>query len=230
MTEVAIQEKNLKEKFSTVRQWLADIVHPIKKDLRQDHLIQDRGFAHKYFRGKTINKITTEEFAEAYSKAIEEEEKGEEIADFIFHRWLMKNTDIYYFFDRELSKIAEDYTTLKSIDHKVGQEIKNKAVSEFGPEKAYLFSFLNGVVFDQKIFDELAHEAEQTRKKTKQQAEGLKEQQDLDARLRNHEAEMARLKNRYEDRIAGLEKKYERDVSALKKQLAQLQRHLQAKS
>lgn len=229
MTDVVEQEKSLKEKFAILDDWIVEIIHPIKKDLRQDHLTQDRVFAHKYFRGKTLNKITTEEFVKVYKGAVQNEEKGEQIGEFLFHRWLMKNTDIYYLFDRELSKISEDYTTLKSIDRETSQKIKQKSFEQFGPEKTYLFCLLNGVVFDQQTLDEIAKEANAARKKAIQQGEERKTQQEKEAEIRNHEAEISKLKNKYEDRLAGLEKKYEKDVSALKKQVAQLQRHLQNK-
>ncbi|MFA6916673.1 MAG: hypothetical protein WC222_09775 [Parachlamydiales bacterium] len=230
MTDVVEQEKSLREKFALLGDWIIEIIHPIKKDLRQDHLAQDRVFANKYFRGKTLNKITNEEFVKVYSHAVQQEEKGEQIAEFLFHRWLMKNTDVYYMFDRELSKITEDYTTLKSIDRETSQKIKDKAIEQFGPEKVYLFCLLNGVVFDHETMDEIAHKANETRQKNLKEGEERKTQHEKDAEVRNQEAEIARLKNKYEDKLAGLEKKYERDVSALKKQVAQLQRNLQNKS
>lgn len=229
MTEAVNVEAQLKEKFFAVKPWMAELVSQIKKDLRQEHLAQDRGFFNKYFRGKTPNKLTNEELAEAYGRAIQEEENGNEIAEFIFHRWLLKNTDIYHFFDKELSMITEDYTQLKHIDQAVGQKIKNEAVHKFGAEKTFLFSYLNGVVFDAQTMEVLKSAALEEKKQAASRKEELAEQADIETRVRDYETQISRLTDRYESRLAGLERKYEKDVGALKKQVAHLQRQLQVK-
>lgn len=230
MTETVKEELPLKEKFAAIRPWMVDFVGQIKKDLRQEHLTQDRGFFNKYFRGKAINKLTTEELAEAYSNAIQGEENGDQIAEFVFHRWLLKNTDIYHFFDKELSKITEDYTTLTHIDKTVGEQIKKGSIEKFGAEKTYLFSLLNGVVFDDETMVKMRQAATDATHAAAQKKQQDAEQQDIDARVRDYEAQLSRLTDKYESRLAGLERKYEKDVGALKKQIVQLQRQLQAKS
>jgi hypothetical protein len=230
MPETVKEEAPLKEKFAKIQPWMVELVGSIKKDLRQEHLSQDHQFFNKYFRGKTPNKLTAEEMSEAYSRAIQEEEKGEEIAEFVFHRWLLKNTDIYHFFDKELSKITEDYTTLTTLDKAEGSRIKKEAIEKFGAEKAYLFAYLNGVVFDAETMEKLRSAAADAKKHAEQKKAVQEEQADIDAKIRNYETQITRLTDKYESRLAGLERKYEKDVSALKKQVAQLQRQLQAKS
>lgn len=228
MKESTQQTSTLRDKFSLIEPWMHDIIHTVKKDLRQEHLNQDRVFYNKYFRSKTLNKLTTEELVHAYTDAIRNEERGEQIAEFVFHRWLLKHTDIYHFFDKELSKITEDYTTLEQIDRAQGAALKDAAVQKFGPQPTYLFSFLNGVVFDKDTLEELRKAAQADLTEQAKRAGEEKQQHDIEARFRDYEAQLTRLTDRYEGRIAGLERKYERDVTALKKQIASLQRQLQA--
>lgn len=229
MSEDTQQERMLKEKFALVQPWMTEIIGEIKKEIRQDHLLHDRVFLNKYFPGRQVNKLGIEELAQAYMHAILNEERGEQISEFIFHRWLLKNTDLYHYFDKELSKITDDYTILKTIDQAVGMPIKEEAIKRFGSEKTYVFCTLNGVVFDEGMMNEMRECALKEQKEALEQKIKQKAQGDIEAKMRDYEAQIARLKDRYEDKIAGWERKYEKDVTALKKQVAHLQRQLQVK-
>src|ERR1700726_3667878 len=103
-----------KEKFADLQEWVPFLVESVKKDLRQEHLKKDFAFVKKYLSSKNIHKVTTEELAEAYQKAIQEEQ-GEELAEFITSRWLLKNSEMYEFFEKQLSQIHPDFTNLEEI-------------------------------------------------------------------------------------------------------------------
>ncbi len=230
MSEATHIDTQFKEKFLLIKPWMSDMLNLIKKDLRQEHLSQDREFFNFYFRGKTLNKLTTEELANAYMHAIQHNERSEEIGEFIFHRWLLKNSDIYHFFEKELSKLSEDYTSIKSISRDVSIGIKDRAAEKFGVEDVYIFCLFNGVAFDPELMEELRAEAIKTQNENKERLVEQKATQDLESKFREYETQISRLTDRYESRLAGLEHKYDKDVTALKKQVAHLQRQLQAKS
>lgn len=89
-----------KEKFADLQEWIPLLVEAVKKDLRNEHLKKDLNFVKKFLSSKNVHKVTIEELAEAYQKAIQEEEQGEELAEFITSRWLLKNSELYEFFEK----------------------------------------------------------------------------------------------------------------------------------
>lgn len=227
MTQPITEESTYQEKLVSLAQWMPEIMTAVKKDLRQEHLSQDRLFANKYFAGKQVNKLSIEDMAAAYSNAIQVEEKKEEIAEFICHKWLLKNSDLYDFFERELSKIATDFTTLTSLPPAAEQNIKKNAIAEFGAIPTYIFSIINTVVFSEEALKKLRHEAQLEQTEAKKEFAEKQEAQNWEKKVQNLESQLARIEDRYEKKLAGLERKYERDVGALKKQVANLQRQIQ---
>lgn len=216
-----------KQKLSTLKEWMPSIVEIIKGDLKNDHLRQDASFLKKYFSSQNINKLTIEEFSNGYNKAIEQEEKGEEIAEFIANRWLLKNNDLYQCFEEELQKITPDFTQLELLEDSQSRTILEKAVPSFGAIRTYLFSVLNGVVFSPVILEELHEEAQGERNREFAAQEAEEEQSSLESLQKNYEQKIVRLVDKYEKKLSGLEKRYHQDVGALKKQLATLQRRLE---
>jgi hypothetical protein len=219
-----------KEKFVDIQEWIPLLIEAVKKDLRNEHLKNDILFVKKFLSSKNIHKVTTEELAEAYQKAIQEEEKGEELAEFITSRWLLKNSELYEFFERELSAIAPDFTKLEELNADQARGLIDASVNEFGAPHTYLFSVLNSVVLPQESFQELKELARKHQLAEVQIAEQNAEQLSADIIRKNSEREIARLTDKYEKKLSGLQKKYVADVDNLKKQVAQLQRKLQEKS
>lgn len=76
-----------KEKFALLNDWFGLVIDSVKKDLKNEHLKKDLYFVKKFLGSKNLNKLTTEDLTEAYQRAIVEEEKGEELAEFITSRW-----------------------------------------------------------------------------------------------------------------------------------------------
>ena len=218
-----------KEKFVDLQEWLPFLVESVKKDLRNEHLKKDLSFVKKYLSSKNIHKVTTEELAEAYQKAIQEEQ-GEELAEFITSRWLLKNSELYEFFENQLTAIDPDFTNLQELSVEQAQTLIHSAIGQFGAPQTYLFSVLNSVVFPKESFQSLKTQARQHH--DNQQEENQKKSELLNASEihKNLEREIARLTDKYEKKLSGLQKKYITDVQHLKKQVAQLQRKLQEKS
>jgi hypothetical protein len=198
----------------------------VKKDLRNEHLKKDLQFVKKYLASKNIHKLSTEDLSQAYEKAIQEEESGEEIAEFITSRWLLKNSELYEFFEKELSKISPDFAGLEEIDPSQAQGLIEASNQEFSPPQIYLFSVLNSVVFPKETFEQLKRQAIDYQALTHEELRQTEERVSLEEMKRNFQREMARLTDKYEKKLSGLQKKYIVDVEALKKQVAALQRKL----
>lgn len=215
-----------REKFQDLSDWMPYIIETVKKDLKQDHLKKDFYFMKKFFSSTNINKISSQEMTDAYSKSIQEEEKGEQIGEFVASRWLLKNSDLYAFFEKKLSAIAPDFTNIEEIELHSADQLAREGIDAFGPIKTYLFCVLNSVVFPKSTYDFLKDKA-----KAGLQALELSEKEHLDrssqeALESSFKATVARLTDKYEKKISGLEKKYITDVEQLKKQIALLQRKL----
>ena len=222
-----LKDTSYKEKFILLKPWMPSIVETVKKDLKNDHLKNDWQFCKKYIGNKNIHKISIEELADAYSKAMETEDDVEELGEFISNRWLMRNTEIYGYFEEELKKIADDFTTLEVIDASTSHKIVDGSVEQFGAPRTYLFSVINAVVFPKEVYEKLEKTAgNEVKAKAKQEEEKL-EQLSIEARERTYQQQIKRLTDNFEKKLIGLEKKYHTDVTALKKQIACLQKKVQ---
>lgn len=221
-----LKDSTYKEKFVLLRNWLPNIVTVVKADLRKDHLQQDWMFVKKYFANKNIQKLSIQELAEGYIQAIEQEEKAEEIAEFICHRWLVKNTDLYNYFEEELNKISPEFTELKELSADVSHKLVEHSVKEFGAERTYLFAVMNSVVFPEAVYTQLRKRASEEQVQEEKRSKIVQEKQSVEVLQRSHEQELARVTDRYEKKLLGLQKKYIQDTEALKKQIAALQRKL----
>lgn len=215
-----------KEKLQALRAWLPMIFQEVKKEIKNEHVRQDSAFHKKYLQSKNLNKIALEDFISAYDKAIEIEENGEQIAEFIANRWLMKNADIYDYFEISLKQIDPNFQELEQINEKSSWDILEKAIFSFGAPKTYLFSVLNSVVFPKEVYEKLQGKAVNEQKENAQKQEEKNASLSLEGLKRNHEQEIARITDKFEKKMAGLEKKYMIDVAGLKKQIATLQKKL----
>lgn len=218
-----------KQKFADLHQWVPLIIDSVKKDLKNEHLKKDFLFVKKFLSNKNINKVTVEELAQAYQKAINEEEKGEEIAEFIASRWLLKNSELYEFFERQLTQINPDFASLETLEPAQAKALIDAANREFSPADTYLFAVLNSVVFPDESFKSLRTEAEKHKHQQEKEIEETTAEQTLESFREAYQREIQRLTDKYEKKFLGLQKKYLQDTEGLKKQIAQLQRKLQGK-
>lgn len=221
-----LKQATNKEKFSLLKEWHPHIFEEVKKDIKNEHLKQDPVFFKMYFNSKNLHKITTEELVEGYRKAVEESEKGEEIAEFISNSWLLKYGDIYQHFEKELSKVQTDFTAIQELDSQNSLQIIEGSIQQFGAPQTYLFSVFNSVVFPKEIFKQLNDRAKKSLSETAQKEQHESEKQTLEALKKHHEREMARVTDKYEKKLSGLQRKYCNDVDSLKKQLSNMQKKL----
>lgn len=221
-----LKETTYKEKFAELKNWMPSIIETVKKDLKNEHLKQDFLFVKKYFPGKNINKLSTEELVDGYFAAIQAEDNGEDIAEFITNRWLLKNSEIYNYFETELKKINPDFTAIKEIEKTQAKRMSDESAKEFGAEGVYLFSVFNSVAFPADIFKDLNQKADHEAKSAKAHAEESLAKLSVEQMQRSFEQQIARLSDKYEKKLSGLQKKYTQDTEALKKQLSALQRKL----
>lgn len=224
-----LNETTSKQKLLSLKNWLPSIIESIKKEIRQEHLKQDWVFVKKYLNGKNIQKTTLEELVEGYETAIREDEKGEEIAEFVANCWIMKHSEIYHFYEKALSKINPDFEKIHSIPENVADDILKESSEEFGSSNTYVFCILNSVAFPQDLMDKLATQVKQKERELKEieQKQAIIEQEA--DKFQKYENEINRLKDKYEKKLAGLQKKYFTDTEALKKQISALHRKMAVK-
>lgn len=221
-----LKDATYKEKCSMLKSWMPQIIETVKKDLKNEHLKKDFKFVKKYFAGKNLNKLTTQDFVEAYSSALEQEENAEEIAEFVTNHWLLKNTELYEYFETALSQISPNFTELSEIESNKSQEIVDKSVGNFGAQRTYLFSVMNSVVFPKEIYEKLDKRAKEAQKKAEHE-EAIQQKHTAHESLKQHyEEQIARMTDKYEKKLSGLERKYFYDTEALKKQIIALQKRL----
>lgn len=221
-----LKDATYKEKCLRLKSWMPQIMETVKKDLKNDHLKKDFRFVKKYLTGKNINKLTTQDFVEAYVSALEQEENAEEIAEFVTNRWLIKNTELYDYFEKALSEISTDFTQLAEIEPKKSQEIIDRSVVSFGAPRTYVFSIMNSVVFPTEIYEKLDMRAKEAQKKAEHE-EAIQQKHIAHESLKQHyEEQIARLTDKYEKKLSGMERKYFQDIDALRKQIIALQKRL----
>lgn len=220
------KESSYKDKFDRLNPWIGDILDIIKRDLKNDHLKNDWKFFKKNFPGKNLNNITFEDIVEAYSRVLQEDESSEQIGEFIATRWMMKNSEIYSFFEEKLKAIQPNFQELSMIEKEPAFAIMDEAASQFGPLRILVFSVLNSVVFPEEVFQKLEEKTKSH--KEVRQAEMVKEAEatSLAAAKDAYELKIARLTDKYEKKLSGLQKKYIQDTDSLKKQLANLRKEL----
>lgn len=223
------KDSTYRDKFIQLRMWMPAIAEAVKKELRNELSNTGAEFTKKHFASKNTAKLTAEELGEGFLSAIEGEDHGEAIGEFVANSWLLKNTDLYDFFEGELKKISVNVEEIECIESSKAKDISEAAVEQFGAKKSYLFSVMNSVVFPKEIFENLEKRAHQDVKDQESQKTQKEEALTLEKVRVNAETQVARLKDKYEKKLSGLEKKYLQDVASLKKQISSLQKQLQAK-
>ena len=211
-----IKEMSYEEKFSLLKPWFGGIIEDVKRDLRQEHLQKDRLFLKSHFGSKPAAKVTTEELKEVYGRLIEE--GAEQIAEFIAARWLLKHTEVYNYFEQELSSISKDFEQLEELEESLGRRLIAESTAQFGATDTYLFAIFNSVVFPQHQLEELRTLAAEPKEEVTTSEEPSLEEVRM---------QYERVIDRYEKKLSGLQKKYLQDVQTLKKQIGGLQRKLQ---
>lgn len=219
-----LKETGYQEKIEMLAPWLEEIVDAVKKDLKNEHLKVDRSFCKKYFLGKNPVQVPINEMAEAYRIDIASGNAG--LGEFIATRWLLKNTDIYCYFEERIRAISSDFEALEELSEEVSLSLMQTSVKQFGAKKTYLFSVFNSVVFPPKIYAQLKEMAEVETAHTRAEEEVKKTAETCEMQEIRHKRETAALIDRYEKKLSGMQAKYLKDTASLKKQISTLQKKL----
>lgn len=205
------------DKILQVRSWIEDVIETVKKDLKNEHLKIDPAFCRRHFLGKHYTEVDINMLATAYLKEIQGGNVG--LAEFIATRWLLKNSDIYGFFEEQLKNINPDFEAIKEISAADTARIIDTAVNLFGAVKSYIFSVFNEVAFTAAVFEKLGEAALQESSKQRKEYEERQEKLSIYEMQKRHEREMHAMKDRYEKKLSGLQRKYIHDTDLLKKRL-----------
>ena len=218
-----IVEDSYKIKFEKIQPWISTIFQVIRKDLKNEHLLKSPVFIQKHFSKRSLDKLTLDEFSEAYVKDIMEGD--EELGEKVVARWVLKNAEIFQFFVAELSKINPKYDEIQSLPSEVSAHLLNTSVQEFGSTITYLFCILNSVVLTQAQLVKLREMAilEQAEVKPVEEKSLF---ESMDALKNHYEKEIRKLTEKMEKRVQGVERKYVQDVEGLRKQIAQLHKKM----
>jgi hypothetical protein len=220
-------ESTHREKLTLLAEWMPAIIESVKKDLRNEHLKHDFNFIKSFFTTKNVHKAELDEMVQAYQKGVQEAENGEELGEFIAHRWIFRHSDIYNHFEKVLTALNPDFTAITEISDDVGARILEEAVKEFGSRDVYIFSVFNAVAFSDKQLKNLAAQASKE-EKSKREAHVVEQEVKSVEQIKRHcEQEVARLTDKYEKKLLGMQKKYAIDTAQLKKQIGMLQKKLE---
>lgn len=218
-----LKDTTYKEKFTLLHDWMPTIIEVVKRDLKNEHLREDPQFIKKHFNNKNPNKLTNEELIAGYLKAIAEEEKAEDIAEFISSRWILKNTEIYQFYEEELTRLSPNFSELKELDPALALDLMEESINRFGAINTYLFAVLNSVVFSNQLYEQLKHRAKEHLMRTQKEVQEEAEHASISSIHQSYQQQISRLTDKYEKKLLGMQKKYTQDTGALKKQLSTLQ-------
>ncbi len=221
-----LKEATYQEKFNLLRDWMPHIVSVVKRDLKNEHLKNDRAFAKEHFGNKPLGQITEDDLAPVYLQKIVEGEGDESLGEFVANRWMLKNTDVYDFFESSLRAINPNFDQIEELTDEASDQIIGGAAEQFGAQNTYLFSVLNSVVFPKAKLDALASQASSEAAVALQEEKVAGDERTVEAMERRLEREIKRLEDRHEKKLAGMQKKYVKDTETLKKQIANLQRKL----
>lgn len=219
-------ETDIKNKLQELKDWMPAIIECIKRDLKNEHLKKDLQFAKHYFGTTNISKLDTQDLSKAYIQAIDERENGKEIAEFIAHRWIFRNSEMYQFFEMRLSAIHPNFTEIIELPNGDAKILMDNSIQEFGALKTYIFAMLNCVAFSNDILQKLKLLACEDCKALEENKRISAEKRSYEDLIFAHSQEIARTVDKYEKKLSGIQKKYMHDVGILKKQIAQLQRRL----
>jgi len=217
----------MKNQFETLQGWIPEVLSPIKKEIKTDHLGSDPAFYKGYFGNRPQNRLTVEEIFAAYEKELL---KGnEDLGEWVVNRWVLDPAVVYTHFADKLAAINPQFNEIKSLSEEESAKILKGAPESFGAINTFLFSVLNGVVFPEKVLLVLRKMAESERAAQKSEEIALEEKLSLEQAVQRHQREMNRMQEKYESRLAGVQKKYAADTEALKKQIRALQKQLAEK-
>ncbi len=214
-----------KNPFISLQPWMGQILHAIRKDIKNDHLAVDKVFYKTHFGSRPLNRLDIEEIFSVYERELLKGDQ-EELVEWAINRWVFKHGDVYRHFADRLAKINSNFQEISSLTESESMQVLEGAAASFGALTVYLFSALNSVVFPETIFERMRKEAVSEQEFLKEQESHAAEKESLEQLKTRYERETRRLQEKYEDRLNGVQRKYAIDVEALKKQIRSMQQKL----
>jgi hypothetical protein len=220
-----IKDLVLKSKFAFIQEFFGKIIQDIRKDVRQEHLKKDKAFIQKHFAKNSIDKVSAEEIEKGYFTELSIE-GNDDLSNWVISKWILKHAEVYEYFVTELTKVNPKFEEISLLDMETAKSIAARAVDKFGAEDTLIFSVVNSVAFPDQIFEALKDEAlkQLAAKKDLVKKDTAISVEDL---VKQHQIDLSRLSERYENRIQAVSKKYIQDIEGLKKQLASMQKRLE---
>lgn len=216
---------NYCEKLAYVFDFLPQIIETTKKDLKNEHLKQNKAFLKKYFPGKNPRSLGLEDLIEGYKSWIEE--KDEEFAEWLAARWIMRKTELYDLFEERLKQVNPQFDQIEELEEDFSKNLIDQSAQEFSALDTFIFSVFNSVVFPDHFFQDLKQQAEEEQKALLEQEKLELEEQDIHELKSKYEREIKRLTDRYEKKLSGMHKKYIRDTEQLKTQIKKYRQECQ---
>ena len=216
----------MENQFIILQPWLGQILNSIKKEIKSEHLAKSPGFQRAHFGNRPLNRLTSEEILQVYAKVLFE--GNEELSEWVVNRWVFQNGEIYRHFADRLAQINPDFDAIVSLDEKQSDFVLKGAVEAFGALTVYVFSILNRVVLPQSVFSALRKAVESEEAEKGAQEEARVEQESIEQMRKRHEKELARCREKCDDKIAGVVKKYALETESYKKQIRALQHQINA--
>ena len=219
-----IKDAEIKSKFEYLQGVFGKILHDVRREIKQEHLKQDRAFNLKHFGKSQVDKIDSTALEEAYYKELAVD-GNQSLSEWIISKWILRHAEVYEFFVKELTEINPNFEEITLLDLEKAKMIASKAVNSFGVVDTLVFSVINSVAFPNEIFEYLKAQALETvaseKKETNKSIEISVEQLQVE-----HAKELLKLSDRFEKRFQSLSKKYSQVVEGLKKQIGLLQKKL----
>jgi hypothetical protein len=151
-----IKDLPLKSKFEYLSPVFSNILQDIRRDIRNEHMKQDREFVQKYFSRSYIESSSSEIEKAYYHEIVAQ--GNEVLADWIVSKWILRHAEVYEFFVSELSKINENFEEIEMIDGNVAKSIVARSVELHGLEDTFIFSLLNSVALADEMMEFLKNE------------------------------------------------------------------------
>lgn len=206
-----IKEASYLQKFQLLAPYHRQMLETIKKDLKQEHLSQDKSVHKKYFGNRPLHRITIDELATVYSPLLLE---SEQCGEFVASRWVFKHMEIYEFFSRKLEQLDPNFEQLSELKPEFSHQLAEESAAAFGPKATYIFCVLNSVIIRAADFQSLQMRSDEESKN------GLMKSGEESG------GEIERLEQRYQRKFEGLDRRHQSEIKALKSQIAHLSRRL----
>lgn len=215
-----VKSISYQEKVEKIGEWIPQILEEIKREIKREHLRKAPAFLQKFFGGKNINAITTEEIVDVYTALLKRSEP--QFVDQICYFWQVKHPELYPFFQSKLQVISEDVAEITEIEDALACKIVEESVAQFGAVNTYLFSLFYEVALSDAIFESLRARALEETKSASAIAQQEEETRNCELLRIQHERLMTRMREKYEKKLSALEEKYHTDIGRLRRELTEL--------